>query len=262
VGPTIFSRQAVAAAPVSNREEIERRSAQSYRAVREGEYFSAGFLTEGQELPAATIATIYQTSVVQANIRTRDAALPYEDVLLAGLPAGDSLVPGDLLLAFRYGGAVEGFGRMVLPTGLLRMRGYEGPAPRATVVRMFHQVMRDQHVIKVAPFAFNSNQRPQPVTDGVEGRVIALRNEGAAATKVQDVLFIDRGADDGIRLGDLLTIFIRSSEPVQGTAVDVPQGRAIVVSTRARTSTAVIIHLDRANVGTESLVRQVARMPS
>ena len=56
-GPTIFS-----AGPARNRTggtSIAVATTRAYRAVREGEYYSSGFFTEGQELNAGRIVRTY-----------------------------------------------------------------------------------------------------------------------------------------------------------------------------------------------------------
>ena len=93
------------------------------------------------------------------------------------------------------------------------------------------------------------------VTDGVTGAVVGLRDQREFAG-LQDVIYIDRGADDGVRLGDVFAI--SSVARIRGAIDDVEQdqARAIVVNTRSRTSSAIIIELYRPDIRAGSVARQ------
>ena len=253
-GPTIFA--APPAIPHGN--EIEREEMRSYRAVREGEYFSSGFLTEGQDLNSGTISANLQTSSLGA-ISTRTSALQYDEVTI-DFPAGETLNDGDMLLSFRRGADVTGFGEVIVPTGMLRVSGQAAQRPKARVTALFQAVRNGQEVIKVSPFSFNSNRRPQPVTsNAIEANVLRMRDNNELAAP-QGVLFLDKGAEDGVQLGDVFQIYLPAGRGVD--AMDQDQGRVIVVNTRSHSCTGVIIELYRPDISSRSAARQVRRMPS
>jgi hypothetical protein len=163
-------------------------------------------------------------------------------------------------MSFRRGGEVGSYGELIEPTGLLRVKAMADSVWTAEVVRVYMAVVEGQELIKVQPFVNNSSQRAVPVDSGVQGRVIRVRNDHAVA-QVQNVIFIDKGANDGVRLGDIFQIYgMRSDE--QGGSIEQDGGRAIIVNTRAATATAVIIELYGGGSGTRALVRQIRRMPS
>ncbi len=257
-GPTIFSSR-----PAGSRAfpSIEVASNRAYRAVREGEYYSSGFLTENQPLPSGMILS---TAAEQRGVNAgRHAALQFEGVVVSQ-PPGDTLQAGDLLLTFRRSEENTGYGQVVRPTGLIRVTGPAGQGNNlmaGQVLRLYAPVEDSQELIKIQPFVNNSNQRAVPVTDGIEGHVIRLRDERNTA-QLQDVLFIDKGANDGLRLGDILKIYAVRTDPDHPGSFEQDQARAMIVSTRASTATAVIVELYRGDVSSHSLVRQVRRMPS
>jgi LysM repeat protein len=254
---SIFAQQPVARGTPPAR--IVAAAAHAYRAVRDGEYYSAGFLTENQPLPAGRIVGNAETEM-RGDVRTRQTALLYEKVLVAP-PPGEALAPGDLLLAFRRSDEVEHWGQMIVPTGLLQVKDSAGNRMVATVIRMYGSVADGQELLHIQPYVSVNAQRAQPVTDGVTGHVIRLREAHEVAQR-QAVLFIDRGANDGVKLGDVFAIFAMRPDVDRSGMVEQDQARAIVVNTRASTSTVIIIELYRGDVGPGSSARLIRRMPS
>lgn len=255
-GPTIFSSN-VSARTLPTLQAAGQRA---YRAVREGEYYSAGFLTENQPLPSGQIIANAATSN-RGTIRTRTSAQAYEDVIV-NPPQGVQLRPGDLLLAYERGDEVAPYGNIITPTGLLRAKAAAAaPYWVAEVFRMFHSVRDGQEIIRVTPFVNSSSARAEPVTNGITGDVIVARDQNEVS-QLQDVLFIDKGANDGLKLGDIVQLYLVRGDTATGQTVEQDQGRAIVVNTRAATATVIIVDLYRSDVGPWSKFRQVRRMPS
>ncbi|MFI5213143.1 MAG: LysM peptidoglycan-binding domain-containing protein [Gemmatimonadales bacterium] len=254
--PTIFSQQAQR---TQSEATLQGLSAASYRAVRDGEYYSTGFLTENQPLPTGRIIGDTRTSSTQAGART--AVQLYDDVVVAA-PPNDTLQPGNLLLAFRRGDEVGNWGEIVVPTALLRVKGSEEAGHfRATVIRMFGPVSLDQEVLDVQPFELGSSRHAVPVTGGVTGQVIRLRDPHELA-QLQHALFIDKGANDGLKPGDLIQIYRTRPDDIHGGSIEQDIARGVVVSTRTSTSTVVIVELRSGDVGPGALVRQIGRIPS
>jgi len=252
-GPTIFS---TSTSQFRRSNTYELAAERAYRAVREGEYFSSGFLTENQPLPSGRI--ISKTTGLPGRVNA--TAQQYWSVIVEA-PPGETLQPGDLLLSFRRAEEIGGWGELIEPSGLLQVKAVTGSNWTAEVVRVYMPINEGQEIIKVQPFVNNSSQRAQPVVGGIEGRVIRVRNDHSVA-QIQNVIFIDKGANDGVRLGDIFEIYGTRVDEMRGGSVELDGGRAIIVSTRAATSTAVIIELYGGGSGTRALVRQIRRMPS
>ncbi|MBI1723645.1 MAG: LysM peptidoglycan-binding domain-containing protein [Gemmatimonadetes bacterium] len=256
--PTIFSPTLSAGTgPRPDAIEIENRLA--YRAVREGEYYSAGFLTEGRALAGGRLLGNVQTSSIR-RLTSSTTAMLFADVAVEP-PPGETFERGDLLLVYRIARQIRGYGDVVRPTGLLRVAAPagEGGNIAATVVAVYGQITDGQSVLKVAPFSFRSSARAAEVADGVTGEVVALRDI-REIVGLQDVLFINRGAEDGVRLGD---IFALSGAARAGVGVvEQDLGKALIVNTRERTSTAVIVEITRPDIESGAAARQIRRMPS
>jgi len=254
-GPTIFARNRGSQLATT---ALDLNLQATYRAVRAGEYYSAGFLTEDQPLTTGRILA-NATTAMRGLVRTRTSAQPFEEVVISP-PDGTPLDSGALLLAFAYGPGVAGYGQMVEPTGLLRVTRSTPERTLARVERMFGRIVDGQYVMTLAPFAFDASGQPAPVENGLEGSVLRLKDE-RQAPGLQTVLFLDKGADDGVRMGDVFMLYVEHDDGEGGRIVQ-DQGRAIVVSTRGRSSTAVLIEVYRQDVGPGSNARLVRRLPS
>ena len=255
-GPTIFSTMG-AARPTPT---LQGAGTRAYRAVREGEYYSAGFLTENQPLPSGQIVANAATSN-RGTIRTRTSAQLNEEVIVSA-PAGQQLAAGGLLLSYERTREVAPYGEVVRPTGLLRVkRAAASPYWVAEVFRMFQPINDGQEIIAVQPFVNSSSVRAEPVSNGITGDVIVSRDNNEVS-QLQDILFIDKGANQGLKLGDIVQLFMVRGDTTTGTTVEQDQGRAIIVNTRSNTATALIVELYRSDVGPWSKFRQVRRMPS
>ena len=256
--PTIFNTPS---SRVRGGLTVEALTARGYRAVREGEYFASGFLTENQ--PLNTGRVVSTSGEMRDVARQRTTAHIYERITLTA-PTGEPLVPGDLMLAFSRGDEVGTMGEIVRPTGLVRVRGAAAGGTNlieGTVVALYGSLGKDQELLKVQPFSNTSNSHARPITGGTEGTVLRMR-ENRNVAQMQDVFFIDKGANDGLRLGDVLQVYVTRPDAEHGGFVERDQARAIIVSTRSRTATAVIVELYRGDVGSQSQVRVIRRMPS
>lgn len=256
-GPTVFSggparsRASTSIAVATNR---------AYRAVREGEFFSSGFLTEGQ--PLATGRLVRGGGDNDAS-KVPATAYLFETVTFTPIP-GEAARAGELMLVFRRSEEIGTFGQIVMPTGVVRVKGPSGQGNNlmdATVVKLFDTMDGGQEVLRIAPFVNNSNVRAMPISGGVEARIVGMRDR-RVVPQIQDVFFFDKGANDGLRIGDIVELYQVHHDAEHGGTSEEKQGLAIVVNTRNRTSTAVIVDLNSGNVGPQSQVRQVRRMPS
>ncbi len=256
-GPTIFAGKA-SVGQSSNTLRLQ--SEQAYRPVRAGEHFSAGFLTEGEQLnPGQLLGNTRTASISRLSAQT--SAQLFSEVAVTP-PPGDTLKPGDLLLAYQVPRTVPGYGELVLPTGLLRVTGAGSPTDNvaAQVVEIYQSMTSGQMVIRVPEFVA-TRARPVPVDSGVVGSVIDIRDLHELVT-MQDVVFLDRGAEDSVHLGDIFQISgTTTAASGIGTVVQ-PEVKVLIVYVRPRTSTGVVIQIDRPDVQAGATARQIRRMPS
>jgi hypothetical protein len=251
--PTIFASRL---APSQDQTTIELREEQAYRAVRPGEYYAAGFITDRRELPTGQLVGTVERSAIR-RLTTRSSAALYSTVEIRP-PQGAAYRRGDLLLVYVVDQQLRGYGDLIKPLGLLRVltAANGGQSGTARVEALYGKVSDGELVTRIEPFHYVSSARSQQVDSGVVGQVIAVRS-GRELTSVQDILYIDSGAEAGIRLGDVFRI---SSAPSAGPVR--VQADAIVVHTDARTATLLVLQVSQPDIRAGATARQIRRMPS
>jgi len=249
------SRRTVNAGP-----SLELQLARKYRPVRRSEFFSSGFLTEGQELPLGNMLGTVAPLQIEAENRGTTAAL-FAKVAVTP-PSGARYQVGDTLLVLRVEREVPGYGNVIVPTGLIRVSDASRPEIVGEVVAAYGQIHDGQRVIPAEKFDDPGRVRPVPISDGVRGRVLAHR-DAQPLTGPQDVLFIDRGRKDGVALGDLFEIRAtpRARENAAGV-VDEAMATVQVVHLGDHSSTARVIKVSQPDIVAGTQVRQIAKLPS
>lgn len=260
-GPTIFGTQGRARISTGS---LRLREQRQYRAVREGEYRSAGYLLDaGEQLAGGTLLGNVATSSI-SRLTTASSAMLYGTVAVT-VPPQDTVVKGELLMSFEIQRVVPGYGAIVRPTGLLRTldRGGPGDTIKADVAAIYQAIDGGQSVIRAEPYTPRQGVRPVavPADGGIRGEVIDLRSP-REVVNAQDMLFINKGAVDGVRLGDVFEVS-RTSPPAAGVGTFPQlQGKVLIVYVRQHTATGLLIEVDRADIRPGSAVRQILRMPS
>ncbi len=250
--PTVFVERQSAAARA-----IRVGLTSSYRAVRRGDFYSAGFLTEGDDLPWAD---------VRGNVEPGSAGGPFgtAPAMLHGrigvrAPSGATYHVGDTLLIAVLPRDVPGWGRVVLPTGLARVTYAAGRDIEAEIVSQFSRISSGQVAMPVEPFRSTGSARPQPVQEGLSAQIVALRDLHPLPNQ-QNVIFIDRGRQDGVIPGDIFEVI----RPSNGMGDRTPDRVATIqiVHVRERSSSGMVLQIVRTGVRDGAPVRLIAKMPS
>ncbi len=261
VGPTIFSAKP---SPSVEAAALRLRERHAYRAVREGEFMSAGFvLLDGESLDEGTLLGNTATSSI-SRITTTTSALLYATVAVSP-PGGTTLKVGDMLESFTEPRTILGYGPVVLPSGLLKVTsvGNAGDNVMAQVVAMYGTITSGQSVMVAPVYQPRTGVRPVPVSgdSAITGDVIDLRTPHELASE-QNIVFLNRGSDDGVRVGDIFDVTGTAASTIGIGDIVQEQAKVLVVFTRPKTCSAIIIELERPDVGPGSTARQIYRMPS
>jgi LysM repeat protein len=254
--PTVFIRRSADDRILAR----EHSPAYRYHAVRKGEFYSAGFLTEGEQLPWAEVLGAVARPALPT-LPTTSQARVFQEIELRA-PQAAAYQVGDSLLVATLPRDVTGWGRVVKPTGIVRVSAVAGSKARAEVVSQFNRVADGQYAIPLERFDDPGDVVPVPVENGAMGEIIELRDP-APFVGQQAIVFIDLGRSDGIVLGDVFEV-LRRRDPemaASGQAWDVVAIMHIV-HVRDLSASGFIINVFDTPIGNGDPVRLIRKMPS
>jgi LysM domain-containing protein len=231
---------------------------QPYRPLRRGEFYSAGWLTEQEQLPwGAVLGTTSKPSIYRLSDRT--TAAQFEEISIRP-PRQASYHVGDSLLLARIDRDMPSWGDVVVPVGVARVTAIQPQQVLAQVILEFSRVHDGQLALPLEPFKDPGEVRPTPVAQGLEGHLIASRDEHALSGS-QQIFFIDKGRADGVTPGDVFQVY-RPASGELGSASEEPVMQMMIVHTREHSASGLIIQLSRADARPGLPVRLVKKMPS
>jgi hypothetical protein len=232
----------------------------AFRPIRRSEFYSSGFLTEEQALPFGKLLGLVTPLQIE-EVSTRTSAQLYSKVAITP-PVGGQYQVGDTLLTVFLQREIRGHGFVVIPTGLIRVIDVSRPENLAEVIATYGPIRDQQRVLPAQKFSDPGNVRPVPISDGVNGRLLAHRDQ-QPLTGPQDVVFLDRGRRDGVALGDMFEIRQQPRDRRGAAAViDDIMATVQVVHVGERTSTARVVRVVQPDIPAGTEARQVAKLPS
>lgn len=184
---------------------------------------------------------------------TKEAALNLTEgeVVYLQLERGKNVQPGDRFSIVRLGKAVthpltkKNLGHRVMVPGELTILEGKDQVALAKINKSFQPILRGDMVIPFQPVL------PQilsiPPQKKIEGTVL-LSTEEAENISEREFVFIDRGNQDGVVVGDLFSIYQKgnsSGEIPKSEEEKLPMvkvGEVVVVSVQEETSTALVTH--------------------
>jgi LysM domain-containing protein len=241
-------------------ESIKAYSNQPYRALRRSEFFSSGFLTEKQKLPFGTVLGPVTPQQVRATSVNANA-MPFSTIAVEA-PRGATYQVGDTLLVATLGPEFEGYGQVVVPTGLIRVVDTVQGRYVANVVATYGPIRNGQRVLPAEKFTASGEAHAVPVTEGVRAKFIG--GPGRQDLKApQMVVFLDKGREDGVAAGDLFEIRRRAERLPDGRQlINEVMATLQVVHVRDHTSTGRLINILSPDIPPGTDARQVAKLPS
>ncbi len=252
-GPTVFTRTTPVAAP---ERVVPMLAEESYRAVRKGDFYAAGFLTEEDELPWAEVRGRAERGGGPDRIGGR-TAFPFGRIVIVA-PQGAAYHVGDTVFTAQVGRDVPRWGDVVVPTGLARVEHVSGREVVAELFTVFSRVTPNQVAMPIEPFRNPGESRPASVDGGLEGSIITVRDRHPLPNQ-QDIVFIDIGREAGVVPGDLFEV-VRAD-----VVADAPPERIAVlqvVHVRERSASAMLLQIMAPGTRDGSRVRLIGKMPS
>ena len=252
---------------IFDRPEVKRQQAQDilradasrvYRPVRRGEFYSAGFLTEQERIPWAEVVGNTAKPSIQV-LSDPTVAGRFEEIAILP-PSQASYHVGDSLLLARIDRNENQWGDVVVPVGVGRVTAVQPRQVLALVIMQFGRIKGGNLAMPLEPFKDPGNVRPTAIEQGLEGRLIGMRDQHVLAGS-QQVVFVDKGRADGVALGDVFEVYRAASEEVGGRSEEV-RVQLIVVHTREHTASALVIGVVNPSIPVGSPVRLIKKMPS
>lgn len=253
---SIFPRSGtiVTAAPILRADFTD-----NYRAVTRSEFNQAGWLTEGKTWPYGTlIGTVAPT---QVDARGSGSAGLFSQVGIRPPTPGAYQVGDTVLSLVMDRGTPGGYGSIVIPTGLIRITDASRPEILGVVIAQYGAINPDDRVLTAEKYSEVRGVRAQPLADGIEGTLIAFRGTDVLRG-VGDAVFIDKGREAGMKIGDILEAR-RTLRPREPAAVVVPEvvARLQVTHLGDRTATARVIWVQYPDIPPGTKWKLIARLP-
>jgi hypothetical protein len=240
-------------------ETLKSYTEESYRAVRRSEFYSSGFLTERQKLPFGKVLGPVTPPQIRAAPRNTNA-MPYS-IIAVSAPKGASYQVGDSLLVVHLGREIGKLGDVVLPSGIVQVTDTADGKYLARVMAVYGPIRGGQSVLPLEKFSEMGRARATPVSSGVKARLLGGSGRQDLKTP-QMVVFLDKGRNDGVALGDLFEVRRQPERLSDGTIrVDEVMATLQVVHVRERSATARLLNVISPDIAPGSEARQVAKLP-
>ena len=230
------------------------------RPLHRSDFYSSGFLTEGDPMPFGVVHGPVTPSDIPTN-EPRSTTTLYSKIAVDP-PAGATYQVGDTLLLANVSRSLEGYGRVVEPRGLGRVVQLAEGAAIVEVISVFGEILPGQAVMPAEKFTDPGPVKPVAVSEGVSAEVIGwpgrreLKGSGI-------VLFLDKGKRDGVAPGDLFEVRRTPGRHSDG-AITIAEVMVTVqvVHVRERTATTRVLGVASPAVPRGSHAFQVAKLPS
>jgi LysM repeat protein len=253
---TVFDRRRGATQEV--RDVLRAYANQPYRPLRRGEFYSAGFLTEGEKLPYGRVLGNTAIPAIP-RLTDRSSATTFDQVAVQPLRNASYHV-GDSLLIVRIDRDIAGWGDVVVPLGVARVTELQRRQVLADVIMQFGRIHDGHLALPLEPFKDPGQVRPTPVDQGLEGVVIAERDMHVVLA-IQQIVFINRGRVEGVSPGDMFEVY-RPASGLPGSSSEQVQVVIEIVHTRDHSSSGLILGIDHPNLVPGMPVRLIRKMPS
>jgi hypothetical protein len=255
---TIFDRRR------TNRQQVQdvlrAYTEQPYRPLRAGEFYAAGFLSEGERLPWGRVLGATATPAIH-RLSDRTSATTFQEIAIRP-PRNASYHVGDSLLLARIDRVIASgrWGEVVVPVGIARVTTVEDDQVQAIVVAQFARVRDNELAMPLEPFRDPGRVRPTPVEQGLQGKLLEGRDPHPIAG-AQQYYFIDKGRSDGVTLGDVFEVY-RPATGALGAASEQVRAVMMIVHTRERSATGLLLQIVHPGLDQGLPVRLIKKMPS
>ncbi len=244
----------------ASQEDLVAYAEKAYRPLRPGEFYSAGFLTENQNLSYGEVLGDVEPPMV-ANLQAPTTALQFNRIGIIP-PKGAAYQVGDSLMIAARITSYSGYGDVIWPTGMARVTEVGEKQTTAIIINQYQRIEIGQVALPLERFTPSGSARAVPVADGIDAKVIQARSKNVL-TEQQTILFLDKGREDGVAPGDVFELWRTPEERWDAAAtVAEPMARLQVVRVGDRTSSALVVRVISADIRPGTVAKQVAKLPN
>ncbi len=260
-GPTVFAPQPrrVVTSTIEQRPLVE-----PAPVVRQGEYLAAPYVERlGRRRGTGKIMGSSELEGVASAADPGRYQL-FSKIFIAP-PAGTAAAEGDRFVAVAEGPEIEGLGRIVIPTGVVRVTKatHYGEAAVAEVVQIFNEVRPGQQLLPYDSTALALRGQPRPIQGGRWSSVQWIYSQPVLPA-VQSYMVLNVNSRDGVKIGDRFELFKsrqNAAEPAQLAESEIPIAYGNAVRVTPYATTIILTGEDQPKIRPGTLARITAQMP-
>lgn len=248
-------RRSRAAGPEQSRLAVH--EAAPLPAVSSSDFRRAALLQpEASVGPQGTTVRVLQDNPLDLNLPSSIRQFGQVVIGLGGL----SPSVGDTLKAVRWDRMEQGYGRVMLPMALLRVDRLWSDSARTTVVSVFGNYSVDDAVVEMDEYALDPAARAVETEVEMIGTLVGFEIP-QVLLGMGEMVFLDLGLVDDVRLGDEFAVFPRGE--VEAIVTNVTDALIVVrvVHLTEHTATARVTNVRDPGIRPGDPVRLVRRMP-
>jgi LysM repeat protein len=230
-------------------------------AVRNGDYLQAPFMWDANGVQGAG-RVVEGSSTDGIGIYNTERPVQYMEMLYIQIPQGAQGVKDERFLLFRYGPTIAGQGRVVVPTGIVKVTQAAGSSrTEAVLLAKFEDVFAGQYVMPLDTLAMTPGVFPSRVEFGLATSITYMYGEPVLPPVGHQIIFGAKAAD-GLVPGDQLTLQVPASTAADGSALPA-QDIAVTQITRVTQwgASAIIIGQTDGGIKTGMAARVTGKMP-
>ena len=217
-------------------------------------FYSAGWLLHVDEIPHS-IGFVESFSVA-SGVRSQRTTAVLFDRLHVIVDDAEAVRPGDRLTTFRVERELKDVGSIVVPTGMLEIEGRDESGVVGVVIEEYEPIQLGDLVEFAKPFPLVAGERPADVEDGIEAHIVTFERNHELQL-LNDIVFIDKGSNDGIAVGDEFHAY---AVPEEGWAPE-SIGRLQIVGVRDDRASARILSISTPAFAEGLVMKMSRRMP-
>lgn len=230
-------------------------------AVRTGDYLQAPFMWDAAGVTGAG-RVVEGASTDGIGISNTQRPIQYMEELWVQVPEGVEGKANDRFLVFRYGPTIEGSGRVVVPTGIVKLtQDASARRARGIVVAKFEDIFAGHLLMASDTLTMTPGVFPARVEFGLATKIAYMYGEPVLPPVGHQIIFAATSTD-GLVPGDQLTLSVPGGTGVDGAALPA-QDVAVAQVTRVTRwgASAIIISQTDGGVRTGMAARVTGKMP-